>query len=62
MQNVLIEKPYRFVPRIKAAWPQSLYCRLGLYKREIRRLWISGVVLPTSGGAIPINELAGVFK
>ncbi len=38
MQNVLIEKPYRFVPRIKTAWPQSLYCRLGLYKRDIRRL------------------------
>lgn len=37
MQNVFIEKPYQFVPAIRTAWPQSLYCRLGLYKRELRR-------------------------
>ncbi len=37
MQNVLIEKPYKFVPRIRTAWPQSLYCRLELYKRVLRR-------------------------
>ncbi|MEM9411547.1 MAG: 1-acyl-sn-glycerol-3-phosphate acyltransferase [Planctomycetota bacterium] len=42
MQNVLIEKPYRFVPRLKLAWPQSVYCRLGIYRRTLRRL--QGVV------------------
>ena len=42
MQNVLIDKPYKFVPRIRTAWPQSLYCKLGLYRRELRRL--QGVV------------------
>lgn len=42
MQNVLIEKPYEFVPRIKTAWPQSLYCRLGLFRKKIRKL--QGVV------------------
>ncbi len=42
MQNVLIEKPYNFVPRIKAAWPQRWYCNLGLYKRPLRKL--QGVV------------------
>jgi len=42
MQNVLIEKPYEFVPRIKANWPQRWYCKLGLYKRTLSRL--QGVV------------------
>ena len=37
MQNVFIEKPYKFVPAIGATWPQSMYCWLGLYKRELRR-------------------------
>lgn len=38
MQNVLIEKPYQFVPRIKTSWPQSLYCKLGLFKGPLRKL------------------------
>ncbi len=38
MQNVLIEKPYEFLPRIKSAWPQTWYCKLGLYKPTLRRL------------------------
>ena len=38
MQNVLIEKPYEFVPRIKTSWPQSLYCKFGLFRRPLRRL------------------------
>ena len=38
MQNVLIEKPYQFVPRIKATWPQTLYCKFGMFKRPLRKL------------------------
>ena len=37
MHNVFIEKPYKFVPRIKANWPQRWYCKLGLYKGTLRR-------------------------
>jgi 1-acyl-sn-glycerol-3-phosphate acyltransferase len=42
MQNILIEKPYRFVPRVRLRWPQTWYCRLGLHRRQLRRL--QGVV------------------
>ena len=42
MQNVFIEKPYEFVPRIKTAWPQHWYCKLGLFRRPLRKL--QGVV------------------
>lgn len=38
MQRVLIEKPYEFVPRIRLSWPQTLYCRLGMFKRPLRKL------------------------
>lgn len=38
MQNVLIEKPYAFVPRIKNIWAQSLYARTPFYRRKLNKL------------------------
>lgn len=38
MQNVLIEKPYEFVPRIKNTWAQSLYIRTPFFRRALNRL------------------------
>ena len=38
MQNVLIEKPYQFMPRFKPSWPQSLYCKWGLFKGSLNRI------------------------
>lgn len=37
MQNIFIEKPYQFVPPLKASWPQKLFAKLGLYQRTLRR-------------------------
>ncbi len=37
MQNYLIEKPYQFVPRIRAGWPQQLLVRSGLLEITLRR-------------------------
>ena len=37
MQNVLIEKPYQFVPPLRARWPQSWYLRTGLHNLSIRQ-------------------------
>lgn len=37
MQNVLIEKPYQFVPPMRASWPQAWYLRSGLHNLTIRR-------------------------
>lgn len=37
MQQVLIEKPYEFVPPITASWPQKLLSRLGLYRSVLRK-------------------------
>ncbi len=37
MQNIFIEKPYQFVPPIKAGWPQKLLAKLGLHRRTLRR-------------------------
>ncbi|MCP4814959.1 MAG: 1-acyl-sn-glycerol-3-phosphate acyltransferase, partial [Planctomycetaceae bacterium] len=37
MQNVLIEKPYQFVPPLRASWPQSWYLRAGLHNLSIRQ-------------------------
>ncbi len=37
MQNVLIEKPYQFVPPFKAAWLQRLIIKLGIPQRVLRR-------------------------
>ena len=36
MQNVLIEKPYEFVPPLRARWPQTWYLRSGLHNFTIR--------------------------
>ena len=37
MHNIFIEKPYKFVPPSKAAWPQKLFSKLRLYQRTLRR-------------------------
>lgn len=37
MQNIFVEKPYEFVPAIKAQWPQRLYTRMGLHRRQLRK-------------------------
>jgi 1-acyl-sn-glycerol-3-phosphate acyltransferase len=37
MQNVLITKPYKFVPRWKGTWIPSLFRDLGIYKRFLRK-------------------------
>ena len=36
MQNVLIEKPYQFVPPMRVGWPQKWYLKLGLHLPTIR--------------------------
>ena len=36
MQNVFVEKPYRFVPRFRARWPQWLLLRSGLLGHRLR--------------------------
>ena len=36
-RSIFIEKPYKFVPAIKAAWPQKLYRGLGLHRVTLRR-------------------------
>ena len=42
MQNILIEKPYKFVPPITWNWPQRLFTKLGMFKGELRK--VHGVV------------------
>jgi 1-acyl-sn-glycerol-3-phosphate acyltransferase len=37
MQNVLIEKPYEFVPPYKSVWLQRLIIKLGVHKRVLRK-------------------------
>ena len=37
MLNLFVEKPYRFVPRLRASWPQRLLLWLGLHKRVLRK-------------------------
>ena len=37
MHNIFIEKPYEFVPALKAGWPQRLYTKFGLHKWTLRR-------------------------
>lgn len=38
MIDVLIEKPYKFVPRIKNTWVQSFYIRTPFFPRALNRL------------------------
>lgn len=38
MQNVLIEKPYEFVPPFKSKWPLKLIMYTGIFKRWLRKL------------------------
>lgn len=38
MQNVLIEKPYEFVPPIKSEWPLKFIMYSGIFKRWLRKL------------------------
>jgi 1-acyl-sn-glycerol-3-phosphate acyltransferase len=37
MHNIFIEKPYQFVPAMKAAWPQRIYRWFGLHRITLRR-------------------------
>lgn len=37
MQDVLIEKPYAFVPAIQLEWPQRLLIRCRVFERILRR-------------------------
>lgn len=37
MQNVLIEKPYQFVPPFRSVWLQRLIIKLGIHKRVLRK-------------------------
>ncbi len=37
MQNVLIEKPYQFIPAIDRYWPQRLVVELGYHKKVLRK-------------------------
>lgn len=37
MQQVLIEKPYRFVPAFHSKWPARWFARLGLFQRTLRK-------------------------
>lgn len=37
MQGVLIEKPYRFVPPVRMAWPARLFAWSGWFRRTLRR-------------------------
>lgn len=37
MQNVFIEKPYKFVPPFKSAWLQRLIVNIGIPKRVLRK-------------------------
>lgn len=36
-RSIFIEKPYKFVPAMKAAWPQKLYRALKLHRVTLRR-------------------------
>ena len=36
-RSIFIEKPYKFVPAIKANWPQKLYRGLKLHRITLRR-------------------------
>lgn len=38
MQNVLIEKPYKFVPPLKSVWPLKLIMYSGIFKRWLRKM------------------------
>ena len=38
MQNVLIEKPYKFVPRVQNSWAQTLYAWSPLFPRKLNKL------------------------
>lgn len=37
MQNIFIEKPYQFVPPMKASWPQKMLAKLGIHQRTLSR-------------------------
>ena len=37
MHNLFIEKPYQFVPPIKASWPQKMLTKLAIHRRTLRR-------------------------
>lgn len=49
MQNVLIEKPYKFMPPKKATWPIKLIMYSGIYKRWLKKT--EGVVAAEVRGA-----------
>ncbi|MFK7765932.1 MAG: lysophospholipid acyltransferase family protein [Mariniblastus sp.] len=37
MQNILIEKPYKFVPPMTWSWPQRLFNQFGLFKGQLKK-------------------------
>jgi len=37
MHSIFIEKPYQFVPPVKAGWPQKVLSKLGFDRRALRR-------------------------
>ena len=37
MQNIFIEKPYEFVPAIRAAWPQKIAMQLGMHRSALKK-------------------------
>ena len=37
MHSIFIEKPYQFVPPVKASWPQKVLSKLGFDRRALRR-------------------------
>ncbi|MDA8563191.1 1-acyl-sn-glycerol-3-phosphate acyltransferase [Mariniblastus sp.] len=37
MHSIFIEKPYQFVPPVKASWPQKVLSKLGFDQRALRR-------------------------
>lgn len=37
MRNYLIDKPYKFIPRFRAKWPQQFLVRSGLLERILRK-------------------------
>ena len=36
MRSILIEKPYKFIPPIRAKWPQFWLLKLGAFKSYLR--------------------------
>ena len=37
MQNILIEKPYKFVPPVTWSWPQKLLNKFGVFRGTLRK-------------------------